>query len=89
MKKRFRLTAWAFVTMLLLAACIPAAAPNAPTSEPAAAPTEAPAQERGLTVDREVSLTGFDDIMLAEYAHPPLTTLHQPAHDIGVQLCQM
>ena len=45
MKKRFRLTAWAFVTMLLLAACIPAAAPNAPTSEPAAAPTEAPAQE--------------------------------------------
>ena len=45
MKKRFRLTAWAFVTMLLLAACIPAAAPNAPTSEPAAAPTEAPVQE--------------------------------------------
>lgn len=47
------------------------------------------AQERGLTVGREVSITGFDDIKLAEYAHPPLTTLHQPAHEIGIQLCQM
>jgi LacI family transcriptional regulator len=47
------------------------------------------AQEQGLTVGRDVSITGFDDIILAEYVHPPLTTLHQPAHQMGMMLCQM
>jgi len=47
------------------------------------------AQERGLVVGRDISITGFDDILLAEYAHPPLTTVHQPAHQIGTLLCQM
>lgn len=46
------------------------------------------AQERGLIVGKDVSITGFDDILLAEYAHPPLTTLHQPARQIGRMLCQ-
>lgn len=47
------------------------------------------AQERGLVVGRDVSVTGFDDIPLAENAHPPLTTLEQPVYDIGKRLCAM
>ncbi|RME63587.1 MAG: LacI family transcriptional regulator, partial [Caldilineae bacterium] len=47
------------------------------------------AQARGLVVGRDVSITGFDDIPLAEYTHPPLTTVHQPAHQLGSQLAHM
>ncbi len=47
------------------------------------------AQERGLVVGKDISITGFDDIVLAEYANPPLTTVHQPARQIGTMLCQM
>ena len=47
------------------------------------------AQELGLTVGRDVSITGFDDISLAEHAHPPLTTIHQPVQAIGQRACRM
>jgi len=47
------------------------------------------AQERGLIVGRDVSITGFDDISFAEYATSPLTTVHQPAYRIGKMLCRM
>lgn len=47
------------------------------------------AQERGLGVGSDISVTGFDDIPLAENAHPPLTTLEQPVYDIGKRLCHM
>jgi len=43
-------------------------------------------QERGLAVGRDISVVGFDDIPLARYSHPPLTTLSQPFHEIGQQL---
>lgn len=43
----------------------------------------AAAQEYGLKVGRDISITGFDDILLAEYAQPPLTTVHQPAQEMG------
>lgn len=46
-------------------------------------------QERGLVVGRDVSVSGFDDIPLAENAHPPLTTLEQPVYDIGKRICAM
>ncbi len=45
-------------------------------------------QDRGLTVGKDVSVTGFDDITLSNYVSPALTTLHMPAHDMGRQLCQ-
>ncbi|MEM7126822.1 MAG: LacI family DNA-binding transcriptional regulator [Chloroflexota bacterium] len=47
------------------------------------------AHERGLTIGNDISITGFDDIDLAEYANPPLTTVHQPALAIGQQICQL
>jgi LacI family transcriptional regulator len=47
------------------------------------------AQEKGLVVGRDVSITGFDDILLAEYVNPPLTTVHQPAHQLGEMVVQM
>ncbi len=47
------------------------------------------AQEKGLVVGRDVSITGFDDILLAEYVNPPLTTVHQPAYQLGEMVVQM
>lgn len=47
------------------------------------------AQERGLTVGKDVSVTGFDDILLSEYANPPLTTVHQPAQQLGRMVVEM
>jgi LacI family transcriptional regulator len=47
------------------------------------------AQKRGLVVGRDVAITGFDDIPLAEHSHPSLTTVRQPIYDIGRQICEM
>ena len=46
-------------------------------------------QERGLVVGEDISITGFDDILLAEYVHPLLTTVHIPAYEMGVTLFQL
>ncbi len=47
------------------------------------------AQERGLVIGKDISITGFDDIPMAEFSHPPLTTLHQPLYKIGGMVCEM
>jgi LacI family transcriptional regulator len=47
------------------------------------------AREVGLTVGRDLSVVGFDDIPLAEHAHPTLTTVHQPVYQIGREVCHM
>jgi LacI family transcriptional regulator len=47
------------------------------------------AQERGLVVGRDVAVIGFDDVPLAAYFHPTLTTIRQPIYDIGKMLSQM
>jgi LacI family transcriptional regulator len=47
------------------------------------------AQRRGLVVGRDLAITGFDDIPLAEHSHPSLTTMRQPIYDIGGQICDM
>jgi LacI family transcriptional regulator len=43
-------------------------------------------QARGLEAGRDVSVVGFDDIPLARYWHPPLTTVYQPTREIGGML---
>jgi len=40
-------------------------------------------RERGLQVPRDISVTGFDNIKLAEFCSPPLTTVHIPREHIG------
>lgn len=43
---------------------------------------------RGLSVPGDVSVTGFDNIALAEYADPPLTTVDVPRATIGRLICE-
>ncbi len=38
---------------------------------------------RGLRIPGDVSVTGFDNVTLSQYAVPPLTTVHIPREDIG------
>jgi len=40
-------------------------------------------REHGLQIPRDVSVTGFDNIKLAEFCSPPLTTVHIPREQIG------
>lgn len=47
------------------------------------------AQERGLVVGKDLSITGFDNIPMAEHSHPPLTTVNQPIYQIGSMVCEM
>jgi DNA-binding LacI/PurR family transcriptional regulator len=47
------------------------------------------ARKLGLTVGRDVAVTGFDDVPLAAHAHPPLTTVRQPIYEIGRRICRM
>jgi LacI family transcriptional regulator len=47
------------------------------------------AQESGLVVGEDIAITGFDDIPMAEYSHPPLTTVQQPVYRIGGVVCEM
>jgi DNA-binding LacI/PurR family transcriptional regulator len=39
----------------------------------------------GLKVPDDISIIGFDNIYLGKYLHPPLTTVHLPAFELGKQ----
>ncbi len=39
--------------------------------------------EGGVRVPDEISVIGYDDIALARYSSPPLTTIHQPKYEMG------
>lgn len=45
-------------------------------------------RERGLRVPEDVSVTGFDNVNLAQYCHPALTTVHIPRDQIGQTICE-
>jgi len=40
-------------------------------------------QERGLRIPEDVAVTGWDDIAIARYISPTLTTVRQPLKDLG------
>lgn len=41
------------------------------------------AAETGLRIPEDLSVVGFDDIALAAFSNPPLTTIAQPKHQTG------
>ncbi|WP_086580707.1 DNA-binding transcriptional regulator CytR [Serratia marcescens] len=43
------------------------------------------AKKMGLRVPQDLSIVGFDDLKLAQYCDPPLTTVAQPRFQIGQQ----
>ena len=43
----------------------------------------------GLRVPRDLSIVGFDDIDLAPYFEPPLTTVAQPKRQMGEKAVHM
>ena len=45
-------------------------------------------REAGLSVPSDVSVVGFDDISVASFATPPLTTIHQPLFEMGTVAAQ-
>lgn len=52
-------------------------------------------EKRGLHVGKDIAITGFDDVEMAQFLNPPLTTVLQNGYEIGVnafktamQLCQ-
>ena len=45
--------------------------------------------EAGLMVGKDISVTGFEGIPLAEHSQPPLTTLQQPTYLIGQRMSEL
>jgi len=39
--------------------------------------------QRGYDIPDDISVIGFDDLEIAAYYHPPLTTIHQPIYNLG------
>ena len=47
------------------------------------------ALELGLNVPADLSVVGFDDVRLASFTNPPLTTIAQPKYEMGVMAATM
>ena len=46
-------------------------------------------RERGLLIPDDISLIGLDDISIARFTDPPLTTMRVPAEDLAGRACTM
>ncbi|MCX5328044.1 MULTISPECIES: LacI family DNA-binding transcriptional regulator [unclassified Streptomyces] len=46
-------------------------------------------REAGRTIPADVSVVGFDDLTVAQFADPPLTTVHQPIEALGREMARM
>lgn len=46
-------------------------------------------QQAGLRVPDDISIIGFDNVALAAYVAPPLTTFHQPCYELGHEAATM
>jgi DNA-binding LacI/PurR family transcriptional regulator len=40
-------------------------------------------RQAGRRIPEDVSIVGFDDLPIAGYVDPPLTTVHQPMREVG------
>ncbi|QUM87953.1 substrate-binding domain-containing protein [Moritella sp. 36] len=47
------------------------------------------ASKKGISVPEDLSIIGYDDIKLAKYMTPSLTTIHQPKHRLGQKAVDM
>ena len=47
------------------------------------------ARQRGLRIPQDLSVVGFDDLPLARWVSPPLTTVRQPLAEMGRAAAQM
>ena len=47
------------------------------------------ARDAGLSLPRDLAIVGFDDIVFAQFAHPPLTTIAQPIAGLGQGAMEM
>jgi LacI family transcriptional regulator len=45
--------------------------------------------ERGVSIPNEMSIIGFDDLPLAQWLSPSLTTIHQPLREMGLMAATM
>lgn len=43
----------------------------------------------GLRVPQDVSVTGFDDVLLSAFVTPPITTFRQPKYELGRESAEM
>ena len=47
------------------------------------------AHELGLSIPKDLSVVGFDDIEIASLLGPPLTTVAMPAYNVGAEAAEM
>lgn len=47
------------------------------------------ARKNGISIPEDLSIIGYDNTKVAEMAYPPLTTIDQPAYDMGQKSVQM
>ncbi len=46
-------------------------------------------RDANLSVPEDIAIAGFDDINIAKFSYPPLTTVHQPRREIGAKAMQL
>ncbi len=46
-------------------------------------------REHGLRIPQDIAIVGFDDVRLAGFCDPPLTTMHEPDEEHGRQAVEM
>lgn len=44
---------------------------------------------RGLTIPEDIQVVGYDDILMSSFVYPALSTIHQPAYEMGMESAKM